>query len=88
MVIGDRDRATIAVALESYADRLGMQREQAARDRRRMIRWSESPRMGRRSREDYLAEADNLAAYIAARDERIAEVRDLIDRLAPEQVAA
>jgi hypothetical protein len=44
--------------------------------------------MGRRSRDDYLAEADNLAAYIAARDERIAEVRDLIDRLAPEQVAA
>lgn len=88
MVKGERDRATITVALESYADWLGKQREQAARDRRRIIRWSERARMGRRSREDYLAEADNLAAYIAARDERIAEVRDLIDRLSPEQVAA
>ena len=82
MVEGEEDRRTITVALESYADWLGKQRDQAARDRRRFIRWSESPRMGRRSSDDYLAEADNLATYIAARERRIAEIRDLIERVA------
>lgn len=77
------DRETIAVALGSYADWLTKQRQQAARDMRRFIRWSESDRMGTAARESYVKQAADISRYLLARDRRIEEVRALIDRVKP-----
>ncbi len=82
------DVSTIRVALTSYADWLTKQRKQAERDRRRYLSWACSDRMGRASRETYYKQAEDIARYMAARDARIDKVVDLIDRLAPEGVAA
>ena len=75
------DRETIAVALGSYADWLTKQREQAARDQRRLIKWSESDRLSAKRREAYIRQAADIGHYMVARDRRIDEVRALHERV-------
>jgi hypothetical protein len=82
------DRATITVALKSYAEWLTKQRNQAERDRRRLLRWAESERIGKQARASYVKQSEDIGRYMDARNARIDDVLSLVDRVSSEAVAA